>query len=368
MLMKNMPASIKRSIELLGLCALGLIVIVGQSVLMPLLMAFFISLLMLPPFRWLRRRRVPEVISIILCIMVFLIIIIGIITFLTYQIGGFVSDIDLVRQNLSAHWNKTSSWITAQTNMTLVQQIEMLKEQSARAGQNIAGLLQGAVISLSGIFIFVGLLPIYVFLILFYRRLLVKFVYMWFREDRHPKLSEVISETESIVKYYLFGLIIQITYLTILLGGILLLFGIKHAILIGVVFAILNLIPYLGAFIGNLIAVLLTLATSQEIWQIWAVLATIVFVQFLDNNILMPRIVGAKVKINALASIVGIFIGGAMLGISGMFLSLPVMAVLKIIFERSAGFRQWGMLLGDTRVKKTAITGSGCKNTAEITI
>jgi predicted PurR-regulated permease PerM len=130
-------------------------------------------------------------------------------------------------------------------------------------------------------------------------------------------------------------------------------FGIKHAILIGVTFAILNLIPYIGALIGNLIGVILTLTSSQEMWQIWAVLGTIAFVQFLDNNILMPRIVGSKVKVNALASIVGIVIGGTLAGVSGMFLSIPVMAVLKIMFDRSASLKQWGVLLGDARPEES---------------
>ena len=178
---------------------------------------------------------------------------------------------------------------------------------------------------------------------------MIRFVYLWFGDHDHTKVEGAIREAEGIVKYYLFGLMIQIGYLTVLLGGILMLFGIKHALLIGITFAILNLIPYLGALIGNLIGILLTLTTSQEIWQIWAVLGTIAAVQFLDNNILMPKIVGSKVKVNALASIVGIVIGGTVAGISGMFLSIPVMAVLKIIFDKTDHLRQWGILLGDAR-------------------
>ena len=158
-----------------------------------------------------------------------------------------------------------------------------------------------------------------------------------------------MRETESIVKFYLLGLLIQITYLTILVGGGLALFGIKHAILIGAIFAVLNLIPYVGALVGNLIGVLLTLSSSQEMWQIWVVLGTIAVVQFLDNNILMPRIVGSKVKVNALASIVSIILGGAIAGVSGMFLSIPIMAVLKVVFDKTRHLRQWGVLIGDHR-------------------
>jgi predicted PurR-regulated permease PerM len=347
--MKYMPLTVRRSIELLGLCALGLIIVLGQSVIMPLLMAFFIAVLLLPMFRWFRKYKVPEVIAIVLCIFLFFLVIALIAFFLSWQIGGFVSDIDTIKKNLSVHWEHLSTWINSKTNYTADQQLAMISSQGSKLGSNIAGYLQGAVVSLSGILIFLGLLPIYIFLILFYRNLLIRFVYLWFEDHDHTKVEDAIRETEGIVKFYLFGLMIQIGYLTVLLGGILMLFGIKHALLIGITFAILNLIPYLGALIGNLIGVLLTLTTSQELWQIWAVLGTIAAVQFLDNNILMPRIVGSKVKVNALASIVGIVIGGTVAGISGMFLSIPVMAVLKIIFDKTAHLRQWGILLGDAR-------------------
>ena len=225
----------------------------------------------------------------------------------------------------------------------------MLDEQNARLLNYAGGMLGGAASSITGIFIFIGLLPIYIFLLLFYKNLLIRFVFIWFPQQSQPKVEDVIRETEVIIKSYLIGLMIQVTYVTILLGGILLVIGIKHAILIGAIFAILNLIPYVGALVGNIIGVLLTLSSSQELWPIFAVLGTIALVQFLDNNILMPRIVGSKVKINALATIVGVIVAGALAGVAGMFLSLPVIAVLKIIFDRTDSLKQWGVLLGDER-------------------
>lgn len=319
---------------------------------MPLLMAFFISLLLIPVFRWLKKRRIPEVLSIALCIILTFIVVGGIAVFLSWQIGHFAKDVQAIKQNLLWHWAALSNWVAAKTHYSMPQLSAALRQQIDNVGNNAGKYLQGAMVSLTSIFIFVGLMPIYIFLIIYYRNLLLRFVYLWFGESEHPKVAEVVNETQVMVKYFLVGLLIQIAYLTVLLGGILLLLGIKHAILIGIIFAILNLIPYLGALIGNVIGVLLTLTTSQEMWQIWAVLGTIAFVQFLDNNILMPRIVGSKVKINALASIVGIIVGGAMAGITGMFLSLPVMALLKIIFDKSDHFKQWGVLLGDDRPKR----------------
>jgi predicted PurR-regulated permease PerM len=354
--MNKLPLTIRRSIELIGICAAGVVIVFGQGVIMPLLTAFFIALLLLPVFRWFRKYKIPEALSIVLCIVLLFLVIAGIAFFLSWQIGSFVSDIESIKKNLIIHWNNLSQWISTKTNYSVDQQLAMIKQQGSKLGSNAGSQLQGAAVSLSGIFVFLGLLPIYIFLIMFYRNLLLRFVYLWFTEAQHPKVKEAVEETEVMVKYYLLGLLIQIAYLTILLGGILMLFGIKHAILIGITFAILNLIPYLGALIGNLIGVLLTLTTSQELWQIWAVLGTIAFVQFLDNNILMPRIVGSKVKVNALASIVGIVVGGTLTGISGMFLSIPVMALLKIVFDKSAHLQQWGVLLGDARPRQNPIS------------
>lgn len=347
--MKELPATVRRSIELLGLCALGAVIAVGGDVIMPLLMAGFMSLLLLPVFRWLRKHRMPEIVAIVICIGLLFFLVAGVALFLSMQVAGFLSDIDAIQKNLTVHWNNLSEWISHKTHLTLKQQMNLIQKQGSTLGENITGYFTNAFSSLTNIFVFLGLLPIYIFLILYYRNLLLRFIYLWFEESEHPKVEEAVRETEVIVKYYLLGLLIQITYLTVLLGGILLLFGIQHAILIGITFAILNLIPYVGALVGNVIGVLLTLTTSQEIWQIWVVLGTIAFVQFLDNNILMPRIVGSKVKVNALVSIVGIVLGGALAGVMGMILSIPVMAVLKIVFDKSSNLKQWGLLLGDHR-------------------
>lgn len=345
--MDEMSVTVRRSIELLGLCLIGLIIVSANGIIMPILMAFFIAIMLIPVYRFLKRKGLPESISIILSIVLAALVVGGILWFFTMQVASLVSDIPQIQKNLNVHWQNISSWVNTKTHFSAKQQIELLRQQAEGLVGNAGSYLSGAAVSLSGVFIFVGLLPLYVFLILFYKNLLLRFTFLWFSQEHHDTVKSALYEVETMTKAYLLGLVIQITYITILLGGVLLLLGIKHALLIGIIFAILNLIPYIGALIGNLIGVLLTLTSSQELWQIWAVLGVIAVVQFLDNNILMPRIIGGKVKLNALASIVGVFIGGALAGVSGMFLSLPVMAMLKIIFDRTLEFRQWGILLGD---------------------
>jgi len=349
--MNALPLTVRRSIEIVGLFFVGYLILVGKEVIGPLLMAFFISILLLPVYRFLRKKKFPEVLAILACVLLFLILIGLIVWFFSSQITGLISDFPQLKENVKVHLNSLSAWIFEKTNFSTEKQIKLLNDQNEKLLNTAGGMLGGAATSATSVLIFIGLLPIYIFLMIFYKNLLLRFIFLWFPKDTHEKLEDVLRETQIIIKSYLIGLLIQITYITILLGGILIIFGIEHAILIGVIFAILNLIPYVGALIGNIIGVLLTLASSQESWPILVVLISIAVVQFLDNNILMPRIVGSKVKINALASIVGVIVGGSMAGVSGMFLSLPIIAVLKIIFDRSENFKQWGVLFGDEKPK-----------------
>lgn len=356
--MKELPVTVRRSVELLGLFALGMAIVAGKMVVMPLLTAVYISLVLLPCFRFFNKRKIPETISIALSLLIMFIIIGLIIWFISSQVGRLLEDLPQIQKNIMIHLNDLSDWINDKTHFSTDKQLQIIKEQSGKMLNNAGAMISGAASSISSIFIFLGLLPIYIFLILFYRNLLARFIYLWFPPKDHERVHEGIRETESIIKSYLVGLMIQVSYMTVLLGGILMILGIKHALLIGIIFAVLNLIPYVGALIGNIIGVLLTLTASQDLQPILTVLITIAVVQFLDNNILMPKIVGSKVKINALATIIGVFIGGALGGIAGMFLSLPTIAVCKIIFDRTDNLKQWGVLLGDEIPRQSKVYSS----------
>jgi predicted PurR-regulated permease PerM len=349
----TLPLTVRRAIEFMGIFFLGAFIYIGRDIITPLVMAFFLSIILLPVYRWLRARRLPEGLSIGLSLVLLIIIVGMIIWFFSSQISGFVSDFPQIKSNVQAHLSSLSQWLGKTTGISAEKQTQMIGDYNDKLLNLATGMLGGAAASVSGVLIFIGLLPIYIFLMLFYKNLILRFVFLWFPKDNHPKVEEAVRETEIIIKSYLVGLLIQVTYMTILLGGILLVIGIKHAILIGAIFAVLNLIPYVGALIGNLIGVLLTISSTTELWPVFAVLGTIAAVQFLDNNILMPRIVGSKVKINALATIVGVIVAGALAGVSGMFLSLPVIAILKIVFDRSNALRQWGVLLGDEKPVKS---------------
>ena len=351
--LQKMPLTVRRAIEITGLFFLGWIIVLAQGLLAPLLMAFFISIMLLPVYRFFKVRGVPDVLGIVISLLALVVVFGLIIWFFSSQVANLISDFPVIKENVTRHLSTLSGWVEERTPFSTDEQLKFINEQSAKLLDYAGTLLGGAAGSVTSVVVFLGLLPIYIFLILFYKNLLLRFVFLWFPPERHEKVEETLREMQVIIKSYLFGLLIQVTYMTILLGGILLLIGIKHALLIGLIFAFLNLIPYVGALLGNIIGVLLTLASSSELWPIVTVLGVIAGVQFLDNNILMPRIVGSKVRINALATIVGVVVGGEIAGITGMFLSLPIIAVLKVVFDRTENFKQWGVLFGDEKPERS---------------
>jgi len=348
-MIQQIPLSVKRSIELLGLVLIALVIIQLQNIIMPMLMSLVASIALLPVYRFLVRKKIPVSISIFITMLFMLVILASIVFFISTQLKPLFYNFAEIKANIINHINVISNWLGEKTGFSTVQQTELVKKQTNNFLDSAGSYLNNAMGSLGLIFVFFGLFPIYTFLILFYKDVLKRFLMMWFQEDEHLQVGETIKSIESIIQSYMGGLMIQFTYMTILLGGTLLIFGINYAFLIAVIFAVLNLIPYVGALIGNIVGVLLTLTSTPDLGPVVTVLLTISAVQFLDNNILMPYIVGSRIRINALVSLFGVFVGGALAGIGGMFLSLPVIAVLKIIFDHTQQFKKWGVLFGDDK-------------------
>jgi len=127
--------------------------------------------------------------------------------------------------------------------------------------------------------------------------------------------------------------------------------GVKYFILLGIITGILNLIPYLGILVAGILTILSSLTGSPEVSLVFGVIIVNIIVQLIDNNILVTLIINTKVQINAFVSIVGIIIGGQIGGIAGMFLAIPILAILKIVFDRIESTEPWGYLMGNNLPK-----------------
>jgi predicted PurR-regulated permease PerM len=210
------------------------------------------------------------------------------------------------------------------------------------------------------------LIPVYIFLILFYEPLLLDFIRKLFGEDNKSQVSEIVTKTKSVIQRYLIGLLIEALIVAIMEIAALLVLGIDYAILLGIIGALLNVIPYLGGLVAVALPMMIALATKDSAWYAVYVLVTYYIIQLIDNNYIVPKIVASKVKINALFSIIVVIAGNALWGIPGMFLSIPLLAIVKLIFDHVEPLKPWGFLLGDTMPQILEIKHSGIKRIKKI--
>jgi AI-2 transport protein TqsA len=182
---------------------------------------------------------------------------------------------------------------------------------------------------------------------LFYKTLIINFFHEIFAEENAAKVSEVLGETKAAIQSYMVGLLLEALVVAVLNSVALLLLGVEYAILLGVIGALLNMLPYIGGIIAIALPMIISAVTEDGFTTPLLVVAAYTLIQFIDNNFLVPFLVSSRVKINAFFSVVVVLLGGALWGVAGMFLSIPFVAILKIIFDRLPEMKPWGKLFGD---------------------
>jgi predicted PurR-regulated permease PerM len=343
----DVPFYQQLSLKLLALVLIAAIIYVGQAILVPLAFAILLGILLLPVASFLERKGFSRVMANLLSIFLGILFIGSIIYFLSYQISLFGKDLPSIKEHLANHLITVQKWVGETLNFTPRQQSNFMDNAANKIKSTGSEMLGVTVLTVTQSLLVMVLLPVYTFLVMYYRDMIRKFLIKVFKDEHEPKVIEVLRESRAIVQGYMIGLIIEMGIVAAINSAGFLILGIRYAIFLGVLAAILNMIPYIGMLIASVFCALITLTTSTELTDIVGVLVILTVVQFIDNNIIMPKVVSSKVKINALITILGVLVGGALAGISGMFLSIPAIAILKVIFDRIDDMKPWGMLLGD---------------------
>lgn len=342
----QLPFYLKWAQITLGVIAFFYLMYIGQEIIVPIIFSTILAIL-LNPLVNLLSRKINRVISIFLAIVFAAIVLAGLFYFIGSQLAMFSESLPLLKQKFTGYFTDIISWVSHKFNVSTPKIKAWIAETRERGMEGGGAVLGQTLMSVTGTLVVVLLVPVYIFLILFYKPLLLDFIAMCFSSSKHETVKEVLQETRRLIQSYLIGLLLEMAIVAILNSVGLLIIGVEYAILLGIIGAILNLIPYIGGVIAIALPMIMAL-TTQSIGAAIAVLALYLVVQLLDNNYLVPKIVASKVKINALISIVVVLIGGALWGVGGMFLSIPLTAIFKVICDRVEALKPLGFLLGDT--------------------
>lgn len=353
----KLPFTARLTFTLFSIILIIYIAHVGSGIIVPLMFAMLIAIMLLPVVHQLEKWRIPRGLAAIVAVLLFIIGIVLLILLLGKQMEAFISDFPQLEQKLMLVIDSTQDWVNTKFHINSSTQMSYVEKAMMGTLGTATSFISQTFLSVSSLLIFVVFVFLYAFFILFYRRLLVSFLIKIFQEQHREKLLTVIASTRTIIKSYVGGLMIEMVIVAVLNTTLFFILGIKYAILLGVMAAIFNIIPYVGILTAAILIILVTLATGTPIQALQAGIA-LFLIHVFDSNILFPSIVGSKVKINALVTIVGVVLGNMLWGIPGMFLAIPTIAIIKIICQNIEEMTPWAILLGDEsrpKVKKVKV-------------
>jgi predicted PurR-regulated permease PerM len=342
------PFFAKASLFFIGVVALLAILYIAQDIIVPLVFAIIIAIVLHPVVNFFVRKRINRIVAIVITMLLTLLFISAFCALLFSQASRFSESWPILVDKFTIMVNQSISSISGYFDVNpqkihewiLKTKTELISHSTAAIGQTL--------VAAGGIIVVLLLVPTYVYIILYYQPLLIEFIHRLFGTNHQSKVTEIVTQTKSVIQHYLVGLFIEAIIVAVLDSAALLILGIDYAILLGIIAAILNVIPYIGGLVAVALPMMVAVVTKTTAWYAFYVMAAYYVIQLIDNNIIVPYIVASKVKINALFSILVVFIGNALWGIPGMFLSIPLLAIVKLIFDRSEQLKPWGFLLGDT--------------------
>lgn len=342
------PFYVRFALKLLMLVLLGFILIYAKTLFVPLAFSILLSILLLPVTNLLEHRlRFPKGLANITCVLFALAVIGIIIYFLSHQIAMFLRDIPSIKAHLEKHYETLQNWIREKFHLSDDEKSSLFANAESDVMSSGSALLGKTFFTLTNTAFYVVIVAIYTFLILHYRSTIKRFLYAVFKAPLEGDVTEVLQQSKGIIQKYMMGLVIEMVIIAFANSAVLLALGIKYAIFLGVLTAVLNIIPYIGVITGIFFSCLITLTTSSHLSDIIWIIISMEVIHFFDSNFLMTKIVGSRVKINALITIIGVVVGGILLGLPGIFLALPTIAILKVIFDRVDDLKPWGILMGD---------------------
>jgi len=333
---------------ILGLYFFVYTLYIAQQIIIPIVYSVIISVLLTPFVNFLERRKIKRVVAIAIAIVTAFLFVIGLAYVIASQLSMFDQAIPTMRGKLDGLQDQLSQWISVHFNISIQRIDAWFMKTRGDIMNNGNAMLGKTILTITGFLVAVFILPVYVFMILYYEPLLLSFTKRLFNKVHHDKLEDVMMLTKGIVQSYLNGLLIEAVIIAVMNTTALLIIGIDYAILIGIIGALLNMIPYIGGIVAVAIPMTIALITKDSAYYSLLVLVAYMLIQFIDNHYITPKIVASKVRINALIALIVVFIGNALWGIPGMFLALPVTGILKVIFEHMESMQAWAFLLGDT--------------------
>lgn len=335
------------------IAAIVLLLIYAQNILIPIVIAAFFAMLMVPLVNWMERKGINRIISISFAIVICLLILGGVISLIVSQVSSFSNDFAQIQERFDVLQEQVNPYLQKLGNYGLVIELENMEQKALEwAGKNLNVFTNALSSTLSSLSLLV-LIPVYLFMFLLYRDHFVVVACKIFKEHEPGHVASVVGDLRRVIQDYLSGVLKVMCILIVLNFIAFTALGLKHALFFAMLGGFLNIIPYIGPWIGSVIPVVYALLTKDSLLYPMGIFLSIWLIQTVENNYLTPKIVGSNVNLNPIASFVALILGGFIWGVVGMVVFIPAFAILKKVLELSPDTEVYGYLLGEEPKEET---------------
>jgi len=313
----------------------------------PIALAVVLALLLLPVARKMELWGIKRLWSSLLNVFLLFIVSMGFLALIGLQVQTFVSDWDKAKQKIMPKLEKLQDYVYKDTPLKKEDVQKELKSSQGNMGKQAMSFF-------SGLYSFVGdylLTLIYVFFLLNYRQKFRRFILRLFPKDKRPEVGEVMSKSAKLTQGYLYGKFILMIFLAILYAIGMGVTGVSNFIIISLLAALLSIIPYIGNIIGFGIALGLGYVAEGDTTALIGIVATFFIVQFVETYFFEPYVVGDNVNLDPFMTILVVVLGNMVWGVMGMVLSIPVLAIINVVFMHVKPLKPYSYLLSNTNGK-----------------
>jgi predicted PurR-regulated permease PerM len=353
----------------------------AKTFLAPLTVAALLTMVVLPVSKWWEKNRVSRGIAALFSTLLILAFFLSIMGVVGWQIRNFANDWPQIKERIDLTVVQLQQFVEEKTGISPQEQQEKIfgsqifnseekssaseptteeagknpssssQQQEPSSGSSIDGSriksIGGYAMSFFGILGNFLLTFIYVFFFLLYRNKFSASLVKMAPENLKNEAKKTIGEIILVSQNYLSGRLLLILFLAVLYSIGLSISGVEQAILISVLAAVLSLMPYIGNILGYGLAVAMAFISGSGFAGIIGVTVTFSVTQFVESYILEPYVVGNKVNINPVFTIIVVVLGGAVWGVVGMLIAIPALGMLKVIFDHIPSLEPLGYLFGE---------------------
>ncbi len=349
------PAPLSKVVNVLLFTVLVTVILYyGRNILILLMFSIFLAMLMTPASNKFESWGMSRVFSTVTSVFIIIIAILLVLVLISIQVASFADDLPKIQNKLEGLINTIQEWVKSTFGVSNDQQITALKDQLKNVMSNAGTFFTNFVKAMISLIGSSALVLVLTFLFLLSRDKYENFFVKFHQVDKRDEVKEVIDKISGIAQQYLVGRFISIIFLAVFFFIGLLILGIKNAFMLSAIAALVTFIPYVGPIIGGILPVTMALLTEDSLGPALGVVVVMSVAQVFDNYIITPLFIGGSVNISPFFTIFILIVGGLLWGIAGVILFIPLLGMLKIIFDNVEGLQPFAYLVGDQ--KKTTST------------